>query len=109
MLNNAIPGALNDVVMKTLAPEVTDRYQRAETLMADLKEIRAGRRVTPAADIPAGGHGDDARGTGGADGEIRDIRARLRSRATPPAGFCWHCRKPLHAKSDHCPFCGEAQ
>ena len=49
-----------------------------------------------------------AEGFGGGEA-LRGIRARLRSRTTPAAGFCWHCRKPLHARTDPCPFCGEAQ
>ena len=100
ILNTAIPGALNDVVMRALAPGVADRYQRAGELLADLDEIRASRRVTRAGKAPPGGP---------PGGEVRDIRARLRPRSTPPAGFCWHCRKPLHAKADRCPFCGETQ
>jgi predicted amidophosphoribosyltransferase len=31
------------------------------------------------------------------------------TRDTPPARFCWHCAKPLHAKTVTCPFCGEKQ
>jgi hypothetical protein len=38
-----------------------------------------------------------------------DIQVRLKAREAPPARFCWHCRKPLHARSARCPFCGEAQ
>ena len=91
--------------MKALSPEVTDRYQRAGELLADLDAIRAGRRVTPAAASPAAGSGKSSE-SGGAG---RGIHARLRSRTTPVAGFCWHCRKPLHARADRCPFCGEAQ
>ena len=105
--NHAIPTALNDVVMKALAPDVTDRYQRAGELLADLDEIQADRRITPAAAAPASL--DEPERTSGSDDEMRDIRARLRSRATTPAGFCWHCRKPMHARADRCPFCGEAQ
>ena len=41
--------------------------------------------------------------------EMEDIRRRLRAREVPKRGFCWHCRKPLHARSDTCAFCGEAQ
>ena len=100
LLNNAIPGTLNDVVMKALAPEVTDRYQRAGDLLNDLDEIRAERRGTPVA---------DAERSGKSGGEIHNIHARLRSRTTPPAGFCWQCNKPLHARAEGCPFCGEAQ
>ncbi len=41
--------------------------------------------------------------------EMEDIRRRLRAREVPKRGFCWHCRKPLHARSDTCAFCGEKQ
>jgi hypothetical protein len=39
----------------------------------------------------------------------QDIQSRLKAREAPQPRFCWHCRKPLHARSDRCPFCGEAQ
>ena len=41
-------------------------------------------------------------------GELQEIQARLQAREAPPPRFCWHCRKPLHARTDRCPFCGEA-
>ena len=107
LLNNAIPGALNDIVMKALSPGVTDRFQRAGELLADLDEIRTQRRITPAG--PALSPPDDTAVSSESDGEMRGIRARLRSRTTPSAGFCWQCHKPLHAKADLCPFCGETQ
>jgi hypothetical protein len=55
-----------------------------------------------------------ARRAGGkaATGEetVGDIQARLRARDdAPPPRFCWHCSKPLHARADKCPFCGETQ
>ena len=107
LLNHAIPRRLDDVVMKTLSPEVTDRYQRAGELLDDLDEIRAQRRIAPASASPASSDGPER--TSASSVELRGIRARLRSRTTPPAGFCWHCRKPLHARADRCPFCGEAR
>jgi hypothetical protein len=44
-----------------------------------------------------------------ADEQVADIQTRLRARETPQARFCWHCRKPLHARASRCPFCGETQ
>jgi hypothetical protein len=38
-----------------------------------------------------------------------ELHHRIRQRDTPSARFCWHCRKPLHARTDRCPFCGESQ
>jgi serine/threonine-protein kinase len=86
--NSQIPREISDIVMKALAPEVPARYQHASELLEDL---------ATAADI-------DHNAT-----ELEDIRKRLKARDVPKKGFCWNCRKPLHARSDACPFCGEAQ
>ena len=101
--NPKIPKALNDIVLKALAPDIHARYQRASDLLEDVLAARStspGRAVRAAAlhDIAASGS-DDA----------QDIHNRLKARETPQPRFCWHCRKPLHARSDRCPFCGEAQ
>jgi serine/threonine protein kinase len=86
--NTQIPKEISDIVMKALAKDVSERYQRAGELLEDL---------ATALDI-------DHKAT-----ELDDIRKRLKAREVPKRGFCWHCRKPLHARSDHCPFCGESQ
>jgi len=86
--NTQIPRETSDIVMKALAPAVPERYQRASELLEDL---------ATAGDI-------DHKAT-----ELDDIRKRLKAREVPKKGFCWHCRKPLHARSDSCPFCGESQ
>ena len=74
--------------MKALAPELSDRYQHASELLDDLST--AGEIDHTAS-------------------EMEDIRRRLRARDVPRKGFCWHCRKPLHSRSDTCAFCGEKQ
>jgi len=86
--NSQIPREISDIVMKALAPEVSERYQRAGDLLADL---------ATAGEI-------DHNQT-----QLDDIRKRLKAREVPKKGFCWHCRKPLHARADGCPFCGEKQ
>ncbi len=96
--NARIPKALNDIVVKALAPDVTSRYQRAADLLADVLAARS----APPRKVPG------AR-SGGAHEESADIQARLRARETPAGRFCWHCRKPLHARNDRCPFCNETQ
>jgi serine/threonine protein kinase len=94
--NSAIPTAVSDIVMKAMAPDVAARYQRASDLLADLLAVRpASPRRTP----PAGSAAE----------EIQSIHRRLRSREAPASRFCWNCRKPLPARSDRCPFCGESQ
>ncbi|HMD33641.1 MAG TPA: serine/threonine-protein kinase [Vicinamibacterales bacterium] len=97
-MNPKIPQAISDIIMKAMAPGIVDRYQRAGELLEDVLAFRNGsggpRRVTP---------------TPPADAETSDIQSRLKAREAPQPRFCWHCRKPLHARSHRCPFCGEAQ
>ncbi len=100
--NPKIPKVIADVVLKAMAPDVSQRYARAHDLLDAILAARpagATRRPWPAA------------GTAVADRDpaAKDIRERLRARDTPPARFCWHCAKPLHAKTVTCPFCGEKQ
>ena len=95
--NPKIPKAINDIVMRAMAPEIHARYQRAGELLEEVLAARnrGARRPTPAA--------------ASASTDVQDIQTRLKARETPQPRFCWQCRKPLHARSDRCPFCGEAQ
>jgi serine/threonine-protein kinase len=95
--NPKVPKAISDVVVKAMAPDIHARYQRAGEILDDVLAARSTqRRPTPA---PA---------EAGTD-ESQEIQARLKARESPQPRFCWHCRKPLHARSDRCPFCGETQ
>ena len=101
--NPAIPKAVSDIVMRAMAPDVTARYQRAADLLDDVLAIRTRPRTRHA-----------AAGALPPDDSIRTARSarddvRPRTRESGPARFCWQCRKPLHARSDRCPFCGETQ
>jgi serine/threonine protein kinase len=95
--NPRIPKTINDIVMKAMAPDVHARYQRASDLLDDVlaARTRGARRPTPSPDTDSN--------------EVQDIQTRLKAREAPQPRFCWQCRKPLHARSDRCPFCGEAQ
>ena len=96
--NPKVPKAINDIVLKAMSPEIGTRYQRVGEMLDDIFKARdASPRRTPRP-TPQG----DAAGSD-------DIQSRLKARETPQPRFCWHCRKPLHARSDRCPFCGEAQ
>ena len=99
--NPKVPKAINDIVLKAMAPEIHARYQRAAELLDDVIAARATSRVsrTPRETPKPETAGNDA----------QDIQRRLKAREAPQPRFCWHCRKPLHARSDRCPFCGEAQ
>jgi serine/threonine-protein kinase len=103
--NPKIPKAVNDIVLRALAPDLGIRYQRASDLLADI--LALGRDVT--ARRPAHAAASEPPSASVGSEHMQDIHSRLRAREAPQARFCWHCRKPLHARSDRCPFCGEAQ
>jgi eukaryotic-like serine/threonine-protein kinase len=104
--NPKIPKALNDIVMKAMSPDIHSRYQRVSELLDDVLEARKKifLRPTPrpsGAGVRSGAADIDA---------AEDIQNRVKARDAPQAPrFCWHCRKPLHARADRCPFCGESQ
>jgi eukaryotic-like serine/threonine-protein kinase len=99
--NPKVPKAINDIVLKAMAPAIHARYQRAAELLDDVIAARAASRVPRAPRA--------APNTATASNDAQDIQLRLKAREAPQPRFCWHCRKPLHARSDRCPFCGEAQ
>jgi hypothetical protein len=91
-----------------MAPEVTARYQRATDLLQD---VLAERQAAQARRAPAGAGVGRSETTPPRQSreDARAIQSRLRAREAPAARFCWQCRKPLHARTDKCPFCGEKQ
>ena len=99
--NRVVPRVVSDIVMHAMAPDVTARYQRASELLDDLIAARPGvvRRPADQAVAPWSPRRD----------EERTRQSRLGVTAAAAPRFCWHCRKPLHARSDRCPFCGETQ
>jgi eukaryotic-like serine/threonine-protein kinase len=99
--NPRIPKAINDVVLRAMRPNPAERYQRAGDLLEELLAARS----TPVRRVPRALAVDEAP-TRPVD---RDAQERIRSRDTPASRFCWHCRKPLHARTSRCPFCGESQ
>ncbi len=101
--NPGIPRVINDIVLRAMSPDVTGRYQRAGDVLEDILAARGAAEPRRAVARPAAVAAD-----GGFDG-VQDLHTRLKARETPQARFCWHCRKPLHARSDRCPFCGETQ
>jgi serine/threonine-protein kinase len=98
--NPKIPKAINDIVLRAMAPDLGARYPRASELMNDLLASRepaaAPRRPARAVAVDAGD-------------SVAEIQSRLKARTIPQASFCWHCRKPLQARTAKCPFCGESQ
>ncbi len=105
--NPNIPSHINDIVMKAVAPDVNARYQRASDLLHDVMASASSARTTTRsiARQPVSAPTVEV----SSPENVQDIHTRLRARETPKPTFCWHCRKPLHARSARCPFCGEAQ
>jgi eukaryotic-like serine/threonine-protein kinase len=101
--NPSIPKSINDIVMKAMAPDLTARYQRASDLLDNVLAARNAMRTPPPS---AAARSSSARSP---REDAQSIQNRLRAREAPAARFCWHCRKPLHARTDRCPFCGEMQ
>jgi len=112
--NSKIPKAISDIVLKALDPDMTTRYQSASGLLEDTLAARKAspRKATrsgasPSATGDASTH--SSRGAARDEESVADIQSRLRARETPQPRFCWHCRKPLPARADRCPFCRESQ
>ena len=99
--NKSIPKAINDIVLKALSPDPTMRYQRAGEMIDDVLATREAQSPS----TPLGASRKHAHATTG----IGDIQTRLKSREAPQSKFCWHCSKPLQARTAQCPFCGERQ
>ncbi len=122
LVNPAVPKALNDIVMKALAPDVSGRYQRAADLLCDLESTtrpagHAGAATTPGGEGPVAA-ANDGGASGGASGGAATqaaaaavVSAPRRRSGEPTQGgrrICRSCHRPLHARAVRCPFCGEA-
>ena len=113
--NQKIPQGISDIVMKAMAPDIASRYARAADLLEAVLSARARPGIQPRrpATPDAGGARRPWRpaplDSATASENVDDIQARLKAREAPQGRFCWHCRKPLHARTDRCPFCGERQ
>ncbi len=101
--NPSIPKSINNIVMKAMAPDLSERYQRASDLLEDVLAARNAARTPPPSAAARSSSPRSPRE------DAQSIQNRLRAREAPAARFCWHCRKPLHARTDRCPFCGEMQ
>jgi eukaryotic-like serine/threonine-protein kinase len=101
--NPKIPRVISDIVVKAMAPDIPARYQRAGDLLDEVLAARndsARRTPRPSSIARSAEAGSEA---------VQEIHSRLKAREAPLPRFCWHCRKPLHARSNRCPFCGESQ
>ena len=110
--NPAVPKALNDIVMKALAPDVSRRYQRATDLLRDLEP--ASRSAGPPVGTAATTESQTAAaysGTRSGSAVAGGVGTLPRRTDDPTPGgrrICPSCHRPLHARAIHCPFCGDA-
>ena len=89
-----------------MAPDVAERYQRAADLLEDLLGRATAR--PPRRTRATVRRRDAARRSRPRLAQQAALARKPRRRAPQPR-FCWQCHKPLHARTDRCPFCGEAQ
>ncbi len=111
LLNPSIPKSISDIILHAMAPDVT------ASLPARLRPPR-GRAggahprlvaTDTVGDRPASIPGRDRPRRALAATTPRASRTACGTATRPAARFCWQCRKPLHARTDRCPFCGEGQ
>ena len=81
--NPLVPKDLDAVVAKALAPQVSDRYASAESLLSDLRELASF-------------------GPGTAEKEA--VLNRIRQ-AEPRRRSCWNCGRPRHPDARCCAHC----
>lgn len=104
--NPVIPRRLNDIVLKAMAPQVADRYNRASDLLDDLLAAKSVILGTPMPRSIVDLGADMAPRT--PRGGVPSPRA-VKYQDREAARSCWHCRRPLHNLAMRCPFCGEQQ
>ena len=104
--NRSIPKSLNNIVMKAMAPDIRHRYEDATNLLTDLQAAFPNRGKSVVVETPDAGEPASQNLVNDNIGPSQ--QGKPHSEASG-AQFCWHCHKPLHARSDRCPFCGENQ
>ena len=101
--NGRIPQRINDIIMKAMAPEVTERYQTASEVLEQL--LGGADRPAPRRTLDRAAH------SAVATPELAPPQAPSwqRHRGTPRPQRCDFCHKSLPARgSSCCPFCGAA-
>ena len=87
--NSLVPPELNRVIMKTLAPDLKERYPQARDVLNDLEHL--------------------ADRSHDYSSEMKDIQKRIQARENRSDQICWNCRKAMGRRAKTCPYCGEAQ
>ena len=87
--NSLVPPELNRVIMKTLAPDLKNRYAQAIDVLNDLEHMSDRNRDYSS--------------------ELKDIQKRIQARESRTDFICWNCRKAMGRRVKVCPYCGEEQ
>ena len=87
--NPQVSPELNWVIMKTLAPDLKDRYAQAIDVLHDLERMGERNRDYTS--------------------ELKDIQKRIQAREKRTDFVCWNCRKAMGRRVKTCPYCGEEQ
>ena len=87
--NSHVSPELNWVIMKTLAPDLKERYAQASDVLGDLERMGSRNRDYSS--------------------ELKDIQKRIQAREQRTDHVCWNCRKATGRRVKICPYCGEEQ
>ncbi len=87
--NSQVAPELNRVIMKTMAPDLKERYAQAHDVLNDLEHMSDRNRDYSS--------------------ELKDIQKRIQARENRSDLVCWNCRKAMGRRAKTCPYCGEAQ
>ncbi len=94
--NPNIPTRVSEIIMRAMAPNISERYKQANDVLTDLLDGRPENSVRRTHSNQTSNH-------------EKPLSVSSHASDTPQQRFCWHCRKPLAAKTDRCPFCREMQ
>lgn len=84
-----ISSELNDIITRTLEPDIKNRYQKVEEIINDLNEMGKGKKDNRV--------------------ELKEIRTRIEARSQRTDYTCWNCRKSMPKKMENCLYCGAEQ
>jgi len=91
-LAKKVPGLsaeLNAIIMKTLAPDLANRYRNVGDVITDLDAMEDRRKDNT--------------------DEMKNIKERIDARETRTDYMCWSCRKIMPRKLKKCLYCGADQ
>jgi serine/threonine-protein kinase len=88
VLNKDIPRDLNNIVLRTIAKDISNRYTSCQELTQTLNHFL---------------------GTTPQKREMTEIQTRIQARDQTPSARCWNCNWPLPRYSKTCPKCKQTQ